>query len=240
MLPEDYEFYFSKERIQSYNSIEEHNQNLHLISKISIHIGVFELFLRNRMDALLKNKTNDKEWILTLMQVLDNKESAKTANNTEKNMYYDFLKIKKREYKTHAQIVSGLPFGFWVNLVKLLFPVRQQYLPPTNSTEILNVGKIDFRKYSVVNRPLYDNNLKLIFVVRLIQHIRNRAFHWENLLKITISNRGKFLSNIMAQENSNKMWILPKNIEMFLNDVLDCVDTRIRKDIVTSNRLCGD
>ena len=101
--------------------------------------------------------------------------------------------------------------------------------------EILDVSNMNLRKYDANNHLLHDNNLKLILIVRLIQHIRNRAFHWENLLKTKQYNsRGKLYSNISANESEKRMWILPKNIEAFLVDVVSCIDKRIYKDIVDS------
>ncbi|CAM3467855.1 hypothetical protein [Helicobacter labetoulli] len=118
MQLKDYEFYFSKERVSSYESVEQHDQNLHLISKINMHLGIFELLFRNRIDNFLKDKTENDEWLIDLINIFENIEPD-NMTEIKKNMYRDLKKIRIK-YKTHAQIVSNLSFGFWVNLTKLL------------------------------------------------------------------------------------------------------------------------
>ena len=89
------------------------------------------------------------------------------------------------------------------------------------------MSKINLTNYSRRNRNPSDNNLKLILVIRLIQHIRNRAFHWENLLKANENSYGKILPNITAKEQNNLVGIFPTKIETFLQDVLKCIDERL-------------
>lgn len=226
MQLEDYKFYFSKERIGSYESVEQHDQNLHLISKISIHLGIFELFFRNRIDNFLRDQTENDEWLIDLINIFENIEPDDMIE-IEKNMYRDIKKIRIK-HKTHAQIVSSLSFGFWVNLAKLLiFGWEGHNIAQASYTEILDVSKINLTNYSRRNRNPSDNNLKLILVIRLIQHIRNRAFHWENLLKTNKNNCGKILPNITAKEQNNLVGIFPIKIETFLQDVLKCIDKRL-------------
>ncbi|STP09345.1 CAAX protease [Helicobacter cinaedi] len=237
MQLEDYEFYFSKERMNSYDSVEQHNKNLHLISSISLYIGIFELFFRNKIDSVIRDKTDNEEWLFNLMNSF-NLLSFDAMSEIEKNMYQNFRKVNREQAKTHSQIVSRLTFGFWVNLSKLLiFGWEDHGFAKVNYTEILDVSKIDLRKYDINNHILYDNRLKLIFIVRLIQHIRNRAFHWENLLKIKREDNGRHISNISASEKGKTMRILPKNIEIFLSDVLECTDRKIVQEIITPKNL---
>ena len=104
--------------MNSYDSVEQHNKNLHLISSISLYIGIFELF-RNKIDSVIRDKTDDEEWLFNLMNSF-NLLSFDAMSEIEKNMYQNFRKVNREQAKTHSQIVSRLTFRFWINLSKLL------------------------------------------------------------------------------------------------------------------------
>lgn len=60
---------FSKERIDGYQSIEEHNENLGFISELTTRLAVIELTLRNRIDNFLKKENIN--WLYNLYRELD-------------------------------------------------------------------------------------------------------------------------------------------------------------------------
>ncbi|EAH5296730.1 hypothetical protein D8W07_02595 [Campylobacter jejuni] len=55
------EFIFSKQRLEHCKDINEHFENLKLISKIMPKIAILEIYLRNALDYELNS--NCKEWI---------------------------------------------------------------------------------------------------------------------------------------------------------------------------------
>lgn len=57
----DLEILLSKERLKSYQSIEEHFENLSFIAKLTPKLATLEIILRNSLDNEL-NKLNPK-WI---------------------------------------------------------------------------------------------------------------------------------------------------------------------------------
>lgn len=59
----DLDFIFSKQRLEHYKDINEHFENLKLISKIIPKIAILEIYLRNALDYELSS--NCKEWIKT-------------------------------------------------------------------------------------------------------------------------------------------------------------------------------
>ncbi|MCV3474007.1 hypothetical protein L8X33_06415 [Campylobacter sp. CNRCH_2014_2849] len=58
---QDLEFIFSKQRLEYYKDINEHFENLKLISKIIPKIAILEIYIRNALDYELSFKC--KEWI---------------------------------------------------------------------------------------------------------------------------------------------------------------------------------
>ncbi|HED6096498.1 TPA: hypothetical protein R5W39_000353, partial [Campylobacter jejuni] len=126
------EFIFSKQRLEHYKDINEHFENLKLISKIMPKIAILEIYLRNALDYELNS--NCKEWI-------------KTSDNP-------FLLAKINEFKDKDslkphQILSRLSLGV---VAKLIISYKVQ-------NKILDLRAFDFRKYSSSNRNffIYEN-----------------------------------------------------------------------------------
>ncbi|PAF46884.1 hypothetical protein BKH41_08425 [Helicobacter sp. 12S02232-10] len=47
-----YENLFSKQRIESYRNVEEHNENLQLIASITKDLAIIELVFRNKVNKI--------------------------------------------------------------------------------------------------------------------------------------------------------------------------------------------
>ncbi|EOH8020759.1 hypothetical protein ACMCLI_001427 [Campylobacter jejuni] len=179
------EFIFSKQRLEHYKDINEHFENLKLISKIMPKIAILEIYLRNALDYELSS--NCKEWI-------------KTSDNP-------FLLAKINEFKDKEslephQILSRLSLGV---VAKLIISYKVQ-------NKILDLRTFDFRKYSSSNRNFftYESGIKENFsnvnkvniVLNLLHTLRNRACHFENLLKIG-ENDNKLYPRISTKEKRN-------------------------------------
>lgn len=226
-MEEQYKNIFSDNRINSYSSVEQHDLNLELIKNLTKPLAVIEIVLRNRINKIMQ-KMKD-EWILELSKTLNEKHKEKPLSGYKAIIY---RKINEEIYKkdtpkiiTNDQLISRMSFGFWTNMISFLLDLKHEKFDYKN---ILNVEKIDLLKYSSKNQNTQDNNLKLKIIIKLILKIRNRAFHWENLLKMgQINKKGKKLPNIFVKVEGHVNGIYPNKIEQFINDVLECFEENI-------------
>lgn len=69
----------------------------------------------------------------------------------------------------------------------------------------------------------FSNLDKNIIVFNLLRTIRNRAFHWENLLKTREMNGEKF-PRITHRENGTVVGVMPEMILCFLDDLINTID----------------
>ena len=104
---------------------------------------------------------------------------------------------------------------------------------------------LDFKRYDlsnknlcmdVANKPKFTNDNKAEIVMSLILSIRNRCFHWENLLKTRI-NKGKVYPRITTNFRGTIIGVAPQNIEKFLGDILKSFDEGLLRLIDGS---CGN
>ncbi|OCR99565.1 hypothetical protein A9K75_06755 [Campylobacter fetus subsp. testudinum] len=207
MEKDKFEYLLSKNRLESYNSIDEHFDNLYLISNITPKIAVLEIILRNLLDDNL-NKENPS-WIFDK----DNKIICDELRRISS--------IDKSDL-THHQYLSRFMLG---SIIKLITTNRLQ-------NKILNLKDIDYKKYSLTNRNFcfihgkkhkfsHINNSNI--VLNLLWTIRNRSFHWENLLKIREENNILF-PRITTREHGTSIGIDPGKIELFLSDFIKSIN----------------
>ncbi len=156
----------SKDRLAAYDSLEQYKENLKLISFITPKISNLEIYLRNALDYCL-TQIKGSEWVFN--------ESALTDLIKE-------LKEKKREI-THALILSKMSLGA---VVRFIFCYTLEGV-------ILDLRAYRFRAYYHENKDtllikgkkrLLYNYIKAHIALNLLWTIRNRTYHWENLLKI--------------------------------------------------------
>lgn len=197
---------FSKNRLEGYKSEKEHEQNLSLISQISHKLGILEIIIRNRIDKVMSTK--DKEWLFALLAdiVLDD----------------DNGKIKE-----HNALVSRQTFGFWVK-------VAQQYKIHSCAfneefLESLNFKKYFSRNHKKLNKSPLANYQKAYALLLLIRNIRNRAFHFENLLKILPDGRPRLSAKVTFTKSYGVFSVMPDMIVIFLDDILKSFDENLIK-----------
>ncbi|AJC91477.1 MULTISPECIES: hypothetical protein [Campylobacter] len=198
---QDLEFIFSKQRLEYYKDINEHFENLKLISKIIPKIAILEIYIRNALDYELSFKC--KEWI----KISDNPFLLAKINE-----------FKDKESLEPHQILSRLSLGV---VAKLIVSYKVQ-------NKILELKTFDFRKYSPSNRNFFiykntkqgfDNIDKVNIVLNLLHTLRNRACHFENLLKLR-ENNNKLYPRISTKEKGTNIGLMPDKIEDFLNDLI--------------------
>lgn len=102
---------------------------------------------------------------------------------------------------------------------------------------MFDLQKMDFRKYHWRNRNFcfingkkhhLSNVAKVNIALNLLRNIRNRAFHWENLLKTREINNIPY-PRITHKENGSSIGIMPEMILVFLDDLIDNINNEVMK-----------
>lgn len=199
----------SAKRLESYNnSVEEHSKNLELISKLTPDIAMIEISIRNIVDFYITQKY-DADWIVN-----SNDEKIVSERGNISN------KLKQGTTLTHEQYLSNFSLGKIIRLVKDNF-LEQKIFG--------DLSKFDFKDFAASNRNFYfyngnKNNFtnyeKSEIILSLLLTIRNRSYHWENLLKTRHgkNNVNKF-PRITHRLHETNIGIMPDKIEIFLKSV---------------------
>ncbi|GAA8420303.1 hypothetical protein Hpkin74_04680 [Helicobacter pylori] len=209
----------SKERLAAYDSLEQYKENLKLISFITPKISNLEIYLRNALDYCL-TQIKGSEWVFN--------ESALTPLIKE-------LKEKKREI-THSLILSKMSLGA---VIRLIFCYTLEGV-------ILDLRAYRFRAYYHENKDtllikgkkrLLYNYVKAHIALNLLWTIRNRAYHWENLLKIQPNKRPRITTSFSGKTKNIPMdkilviGIEPNKITLFLDDLIKSIGNKDFEDL---------
>ncbi|MGL2447898.1 CAAX protease [Helicobacter pylori] len=209
----------SKERLIAYNSLEQYKENLKFISFITPKISNLEIYLRNALDHCL-TQIKGSDWVFN--------ESALTPLIKE-------LKEKKKEI-THSLILSKMSLGA---VVRLIFCYKLEGV-------VLNLRAYRFRAYYHENKDtllikgkkrLLYNYIKAHITLNLLWTIRNRAYHWENLLKIQPNKRPRITTSFSGKTKNIPMdrilviGIEPNKITLFLDDLIKSVGNKDFEDL---------
>ncbi|WQX66635.1 CAAX protease [Helicobacter pylori] len=209
----------SKERLAAYDSLEQYKENLKLISFITPKISNLEIYLRNALDYCL-TQIKGSDWVFN--------ESALTDLIKE-------LKEKKKEI-THSLILSKMSLGA---VVRLIFCYKLEGI-------ILDLRAYRLRAYYHENKDtllikgkkrLLYNYIKAHIALNLLWTIRNRTYHWENLLKIQPNNRPRITTPFNGKTENILMdrilviGIEPNKITLFLDDLIKSVGNKDFADL---------
>ncbi|MFP6110330.1 CAAX protease [Helicobacter pylori] len=196
----------SKDRLDTYNSLEQYKENLKLIASITPKISNLEIYLRNALDYCL-TQIKGSDWVFKG----NNQDIKKAISRFEK---------EKLKYPSKNDILSRLTLGTIVSLIitnHLQFP-------------ILSLKNMDFKQYYNgntnkirigFNKSKISNVLKSKITLNLLRNIRNRAYHWENLLKTKHDT-----PNITNEIDGVIVGIMPNKITLFLNDLIKSVGNK--------------
>ncbi|ECK7920579.1 hypothetical protein FRS10_09420 [Campylobacter coli] len=205
---------FSQMRLSSYNDdIVKHYDNLKFVGKITPKIATLEIILRNKLDNKLSEQ--DSNWIKN-----SNDENIKKAKD-------EIEKREKNRNLSHHQYLSRISLG------TIIYLIKENKL----QNSIMDLKNINFRNYNQHNRNFFfENGIKLRFrnthkvdiVLSLLQNLRNRSYHWENILKTTEKN-GKHYPRLTTKIENVYIGINPQKIELFLDDLIKTFDERILK-----------
>ncbi|WP_241894610.1 CAAX protease, partial [Helicobacter pylori] len=201
------------------DSLEQYKENLKLISFITPKISNLEIYLRNALDHCL-TQIKGSDWVFN--------ESALTDLIKE-------LKEKKKEI-THSLILSKMSLGA---VVRLIFCYTLEGV-------ILDLRAYRFRAYYHENKDtllikgkkrfLY-NYIKAHIALNLLWTIRNRAYHWENLLKIQPNKRPRITTYFTGLKDNDRakmpmnISVEPSKIVLFLDDLIKSVGNKDFEDL---------
>ncbi|WQU90886.1 CAAX protease [Helicobacter pylori] len=209
----------SKDRLDTYDSLEQYKENLKLISFITPKISNLEIYLRNALDYCL-TQMKGSEWVFS--------ENSLTDLINEQ-------KEKKKEI-THALILSKMSLGA---VVRLIFCYKLEGV-------ILDLRAYRLRAYYHENKDtllikgkkrLLYNYIKAHIALNLLWTIRNRAYHWENLLKIQPNKRPRITTSFSGKTKNIPMdrilviGVEPNKITLFLDDLIKSIGNKDFEDL---------
>lgn len=207
----------SRERLDTYDSLEQYKENLKLISFITPKISSLEIYLRNALDYCL-TQIKGSDWVFS-------EDSLTNLINEQKE--------KKKEI-THSLILSKMSLEA---VIKLIFCYKLEGI-------ILDLKRINFKSYY----PNYPNNKNALFInnkknplssaskvhiaLNLLWTIRNRAYHWENLLKTKPNNRPRITTYSTGLKDNDRakmpmnISVEPSKIVLFLDDLIKSIGNK--------------
>ncbi|MFP6096260.1 CAAX protease [Helicobacter pylori] len=209
----------SKDRLAAYDSLEQYKENLKFISFITPKISNLKIYLRNALDYYL-TQMKGSEWVFS--------ESALTPLIKE-------LKEKKKEI-THSLILSKMSLGA---VIKLIFLYKLEGV-------VLDLRAYRFRAYYHENEDTLliknrkqnlSNYAKAHIALNLLWTIRNRAYHWENLLKIQPNKHPRIATSFSGKTENIPMdrilviGIEPNKITLFLDDLIKSIGNKDFEDL---------
>ncbi|MGL2625709.1 CAAX protease [Helicobacter pylori] len=204
----------SKDRLDTYDSLEQYKENLKLISFITPKISNLEIYLRNALDHCL-TQIKGSDWVF-------NENSLTDLINEQKE--------KKKEI-THSLILSKMSLGA---VVRLIFCYKLEGV-------VLDLRAYRFRAYYHENKDTLliknrkqnlSNYAKAHIALNLLWTIRNRAYHWENLLKIQPNKRPRITTPFNGKTENipmDKILVIgvePNKITLFLDDLIKSIGNK--------------
>lgn len=204
----------SKDRLDTYDSLEQYKENLKLISFITPKISNLEIYLRNALDYCL-TQIKGSDWVF--------------SENSLTNLINE-QKEKKKEI-THSLILSKMSLGA---VIKLIFCYKLEGV-------VLDLRAYRFRAYYHENKDTLliknrkqnlSNYAKVHIALNLLWTIRNRAYHWENLLKTKPNNRPRITTYFTGLKDNDRVKmpmnisVEPSKIVLFLDDLIKSIGNK--------------
>ncbi|WQU96245.1 CAAX protease [Helicobacter pylori] len=207
----------SKDRLDAYDSLEQYKENLKLISFITPKISNLEIYLRNALDYCL-TQIKGSDWVFS------------------ENSLTDLINEQKKKEITHSLILSKMSLG---KVIRLIFCYKLEGV-------VLDLRAYRFKTYYHENKDtllirgkkqLLYNYIKARIALNLLWTIRNRAYHWENLLKIKPNNRPRIATSFNGETENVPMdkilvvGIEPNKIALFLDDLIKSIGNKDFEDL---------
>ncbi|MFP6338521.1 CAAX protease [Helicobacter pylori] len=202
----------SKDRLDTYDSLEQYKENLKLIPLITPKISNLEIYLRNALDyCLTQNKGS--EWVLDENSLIPLIEE---------------LKDKKKEI-THSLVLSKMSLEA---VIKLIFFYKLEGVALERAYSLKAYYKDNKDTLLIKGRKQHlSNYAKAYIALNLLWTIRNRAYHWENLLKLRANNRPRITTRFIRElekptSKSFNFGIMPNKIVSFLDDLIKSIGNK--------------
>ncbi|GAA9085363.1 hypothetical protein BTM319_00020 [Helicobacter pylori] len=185
-----------------------------LISFITPKISSLEIYLRNALDYCL-TQIKGSDWVFS------------------ENSLTDLINEQKKKEITHSLILSKMSLGA---VIKLIFCYKLEGV-------ILDLKRINFKSYYPNNKnTLFINNKKnplssaskVHIALNLLWTIRNRAYHWENLLKTKPNNCPRITTYFTGLKDNDRakmpinmnISVEPSKIVLFLDDLIKSIGNK--------------
>lgn len=187
----DYQSAFSEPRLGAYlnacsgdqnRTIKAYKANLRMTQSFLGVLNVFEVTLRNEIDAHYKSRFGNN-WILSqssvggFFRMKGCEKSLKNVKTTIKEKFTD-----KNKVFNHNDAICHLGFGFWSHLF-----ASKEYRAAGNT--LLQI---------LPQRPHGVSQGKIYKMLSDINHIRNRIAHHESICFRHLPNQTRILSNSYA------------------------------------------
>lgn len=223
----------STKRLESYNDEEEYKKNIKLSNDIYGLLSIFEISLRNRVFSYFKGF-----YQCDIDSVLGN-----IANNFKTRINSHSLETINSSNLSPDQKISQLNLGFWVSLFSYKDEKENKLLNNYIPNGKVFSKQISFRALSSICNIKNEANIDVhdlearYTAIKLVQTIRNRAFHHENLFKQNnsfprISHRVSFNNQTNARPNV-VVGIRGDKIVEFLKFMNKYLDKRLMKDLLS-------
>jgi hypothetical protein len=211
LLEEDFIKYLSRERLKPYLELaggdfniatELYSWNVTLSENFYTPLCYFEVVLRNICNEKLRKELGDYWFYDKKLLSGNNPKKSRCSLGKIKEAKAKILEFRNPSYSiTNGDMVSSLQFGFWVNLFranyehKIWKPYLKYVFPEINRGDL----------FEIVNN---------------IRKIRNRVFHYEQiLLKYDLEKEYEQLLRIIGTMSQGKIIPPAKSILRF-NELL--------------------
>ena len=226
----------SIKRFQSYDNEEEYRCNIKLSSEIYSLLSIFEVSLRNRVFIYFKKQYNvDDELVF-----------EKIYGNFKNRINGHTKDIINNDSLTVHQKISKLNLGFWVSLFSYIdeqnltlrnnyIPIKEVFSKEISFQSLGQICDISIIRKIRIYQPQYNIEARYM-AIKLLQSIRNRAFHYENLFKKNKNNFPRISHKIylISEKTTTRLPIIGvqgSNIVRFLKFVNKCLDKRLAEEL---------
>ncbi len=197
----------SLSRLSDYTDEQQHFDNLKLVGQLTLHISHIEIFLRNLTDHYMKDKF-ESNWL-------------HLTNNEILKIEIEKISSRYKKQISHDQVLSNLTLGQIVRIIQDNRLQSQIFLDKTKNMKMKKYfHKNTNRFYINSKREYFSKNEIADIYLSLFLTLRNRSYHWENILKTNITQKGEF-PRITTKIHNKTIGLKPNNIKSFLDDMLN-------------------
>lgn len=179
------EKYFTKQRLSSYNKIDDYVQNIKICQKMYPLLNVFEIVLRNRINNFFITRFGTawlKQMLKPSFSFSPGKEIAHKLSTAE------HLLTKDKKAITQDSLLSNLTLGFWV---ALLSAENNQFFKNLilYDKKMKSKHNEDFMKVVFLLNSVDAGSIAKVKEVQdeldKIRVFRNRVFHYEKITHLS-------------------------------------------------------